>query len=171
MREIDMKMSRFSPHHPEDRWRFNRIPSREELGGDGPKPGFWDRVWRAAKLESGLYDEVKADKEANEQAVGVVVIATLAHALADPVGIVFFILSPVLGIALWLLGLGIVYWLGVKVFPEAETEDDFGGVLRAFGFSTAPGLIVLIGILPGLGGLFLFVAFVWGFVADYVAFR
>jgi hypothetical protein len=45
------------------------------------------RMLRAAKLEAGLYDEVKTDTTANRQAFLVVVISGVAESLALALGI------------------------------------------------------------------------------------
>ena len=60
--------------------KMTRMESPDE------KSGFGVRMWRAAKLEAALFDEVKADADATGQAMAVVVLATLASSLGQADG-------------------------------------------------------------------------------------
>jgi hypothetical protein len=44
---------------------------------------FNDRIFRAAKLDVSLYEEVEADKEALRQAMSVVVLSSIAAGLGS----------------------------------------------------------------------------------------
>jgi hypothetical protein len=132
---------------------------------------FGERMWRAAKLEASLYDEVYADKEATGQALAVVVLQSLAGAILVKAGFGAFLFRVILGLVLWYLGAVLIYWLGTKVFPESQIEADFEGILRAYGFAGAPGLIMFLAILPSLKGLVIFIAFFWVLFADLIAIR
>jgi hypothetical protein len=132
---------------------------------------FGERMWRAAKLEAGLYDEVKADQDATGQALGIVVLQSFAKAILVKAGFGAFLFHLILGLVLWYLGALLIYWLGTKAFPESQTEADFEGILRAYGFAAAPGLILFLGILPSLKGLVIFIAFFWVLFADLIAIR
>ncbi len=141
------------------------------MAGNEERAGFGQRILRAAKLEASLYDEVKADNEATGQALGVVVLAVMADGLGRKVGIGAIVTGVILGIGSWYLGALLIYWLGTKVLPEPQTEADVGGVLRATGFSSAPGLIGILATLPNFQVFVPFVAGIWMVIADVIAVR
>lgn len=145
--------------------KMTRMESPDE------KSGFGVRMWRAAKLEAALFDEVKADADATGQAMAVVVLATLASSLGQADGFKAILIHVLLNIGLWYLGAGMAYGLGIKVFPEPGVQGEIGGVLRAIGFSSAPGLILILSFFPDISGLIFFIGFVWVMVADVIAIR
>lgn len=55
--------------------------------------------------------------------------------------------------------------------PEADTHADHGELLRTIGFSSAPGLIRVAGIIPGLGTLVFSVAGIWMLAAMVIGVR
>ena len=55
--------------------------------------------------------------------------------------------------------------------PEQQTHADYGQLLRTIGFASAPGVIRMVGIVPGLGGIVFAVAGVWMLVAMVIAVR
>lgn len=131
-----------------------------------------DRIMRAAKLDVSLYEEVEADKGALGQAMTVVVLSSLAAGVGASqgglAGIVFGIIAALIG---WYVWAYITYLIGTKFFPEPQTEADLGQLLRTTGFSSAPGLIRVLGIIPGLAGIVFLVASIWMLVAMVIAVR
>jgi uncharacterized membrane protein len=61
--------------------------------------------------------------------------------------------------------------IGTKILPEPQTKADLGELLRTIGFSSAPGIIRILGIIPGLGGTIFAVAGIWMLVAMIIAIR
>ena len=57
------------------------------------------------------------------------------------------------------------------MLPEPQTRADHGELLRTIGFSSAPGLIRVLGIIPGLADPVFSVAGVWMLVAMVIAVR
>ena len=131
-----------------------------------------DRIIRAAKLDVGLYEEVEADKGALGQAMAVVVLSSLAAGVGASqgglAGIVFGIIAALIG---WYAWAYITYIIGTKFLPEPQTEADLGQLLRTTGFSSSPGLIRVLGIVPGLAGVVFLVASIWMLVAMVIAVR
>jgi hypothetical protein len=128
---------------------------------------------RAAKLEIELYEEVEADQAAMGQAMGVVALSAVAAgigslAVGGVVGIVIGTIAALVGWFVWAL---LTYFIGTKLLPEAQTKADVGQLLRTTGFSSAPGLIRVLGIIPGLTGLIFAIAGVWMLVAMVIAVR
>ncbi len=132
----------------------------------------WKRMVRAALLDVRLYEEVEHDPAATQQSVLVVVLSSLASGI----GSLQYGILGLLGIALgalvgWFIWAAIVYLIGAKLLPQETTEADLGQLLRTIGFSASPGVIRVLGIIPGLGGIINFIAAIWMLVAMVVAVR
>lgn len=137
--------------------------------------GFKDRILRAAKLDVHLYEEVEADKNTMPQAMSVVVLSSLAAGIggigmgvAGPGGILMGIVLALIGWYIWAF---LTYFIGTKLLPEPQTHADLGELLRTTGFSSSPGLIRILGIIPGLGAVVFSVASIWMLVAMVIAVR
>lgn len=57
------------------------------------------------------------------------------------------------------------------MLPEPQTRSDMGELLRTIGFSSSPGLIRVVGIIPGLATLVQIAAQIWMLVAMVIAVR
>ena len=136
-----------------------------------------DRMIRAAKLDVTLYEEVEADTEAMGQAMGVVVLSSIAAGLGTITrgGFAGFIPSILLGTLLalisWYIWAYLTYFIGTKLLPEPQTKADPGELLRTIGFSSSPGLICVLGIIPMLTRVVFFVANIWMLIAMVIAVR
>ena len=82
-----------------------------------------------------------------------------------------FLMAPLLSLASWFVWAYVVYFIGVKFFPESTTEADHGQLLRTIGFSSAPGLIRVFGIFPNLMNIVFIAAAIWMLVAMVIAVR
>ena len=112
---------------------------------------FFNRVYRSIKIDPDVYDEVQKDKNATLSAAIVVVISSLAAGMAaKQLGATSFILAPVLSLLSWFVWAYIVYFVGVKLFPDVKTKTTHAALLRAIGFSSAPGIIRVFGFTPEL---------------------
>ena len=112
---------------------------------------FFNRVFRSIKIDPDVYDEVQKDKTATLSAAIVVVISSLAAGIAaKQLGASSFIFAPILSLVSWFVWAYIVYFVGVKLFPDAKTKTTHAALLRAIGFSSAPGIIRLFGFTPEL---------------------
>jgi hypothetical protein len=134
---------------------------------------FANRMLRAAKLESALYEEVEADRGAMGQALGVVVLSSLAAgigALATQ-GAAGILVGTLAALISWVVWAALTYVIGAKLLPEPQTEADFPQLLRTIGFSSAPGLIRVAGIVPGLNPIVSLIAAIWMLVAMVIAVR
>ena len=134
---------------------------------------FKDRIIRAAKLDVNLYEEVEADKGAMVQAMGVVILSSIAAGIGTlgkggAGGILTGTIAALIG---WYVWAYLTYLVGAKLLPEPQTKSDPGELLRTIGFSSSPGLIRVLGIIPGFGGVVLFVASIWMLAAMVIAVR
>ena len=132
-----------------------------------------DRMIRAAKLNSQLYEEVEADKGALGQAMGVVVLASIAAGVVNGTlgGLSGVFLGTVGALIGWFIWAGLTYLIGTKILPEPQTRADFGELLRTIGFSSSPGTIRVLGLIPGTTGIVFLVSSVWMLVAMVIAVR
>jgi len=134
---------------------------------------FWSRIIRAIKLDPQLYEEVEADQSALPQAIGLVILSSLASGIATiSRGFDASILGGTLGALIgWFVWSYIIYFVGTRLLPESQTKADYGQLLRTIGFASAPGLIAILGIIPFLFTISLLVAGIWMLVATVIAVR
>lgn len=135
----------------------------------GARRSIVDRMIGAAKLDSATYEEVESDYSATGQAALVVTIVAIASAIGGMNeggrGIITGVLVAIVG---WLLWSGIAYVIGDKVFGGTAT---WGELLRTIGFAQSPGVLLILGIIPVLGGLVGFAVSIWMLVAGIIAIR
>jgi hypothetical protein len=134
---------------------------------------YHDRLFRAIKLDPDLYEEVEADPKANGQAALTVVLSSLAAGIGGAVsgGWYGLFLNTVVALVGWVVWAFLSYFIGTRLLPEHQTSADMGELLRCTGFSSAPGMIQVLGFLPGLGRVVRFVAAIWMLAAFVVAVR
>jgi len=135
--------------------------------------GFSDRMVRAAKLDVHLYEEVEADKGALSQAMGVVVLSSIAAGVGSiaRAGLGGILMGTITALVAWYLWAWLTYFVGTRFLPEPQTKADVGELLRTIGFSSSPGLIRVLGIIPGLGQVVFLAASVWMLAAMVIAVR
>jgi hypothetical protein len=134
---------------------------------------FTDRMMGAARLDAAIYEEVEHDENALGQALGVVLLASLATGFgsirAGGVSLlVGGIILSVIGWAVWAL---MTFMIGTKILPEPQTKADLNQLLRTTGFAQAPGILRVLGIIPLLGLPINFLIAIWMLVAMVVAVR
>lgn len=135
--------------------------------------GYVDRMIRAAKLDVSLYEEVEADKAALGQAMGVVVLSSLAAGVGSisRVGFVGILIGTVIALLGWYVWAYVTYLIGTKVLPEPQTRADHGELLRTIGFSSSPGILRILSIIPGLMCIVYAITGIWMLVAMVIAVR
>ena len=134
---------------------------------------FKDRIIRAAKLDANLYEEVEADKGALGQAMSVVVLSSVAAGVGGigKVGLTGILVGTIIALIGWYFWACMTYFIGTKFLPEPQTKADVGELLRTIGFSSSPGLIRVLGIIPGVAAPVYLVAQAWMLVAMIIAVR
>ena len=132
-----------------------------------------DRVIRAAKLDVRLFEEVEADREATGQAMAVVVLSAVAAGIGslESGGLLGIVGGTVMALVGWFIWAFLTYFIGTRLLPEPQTKADYGELLRAIGFASAPGLIRVLGIVPGLANPLFLVGGIWMLVAMVIAVR
>ena len=134
---------------------------------------FTDRMIRAAKLDVNLYEEVEADKGAMMQAMGVVILSSVAAGIGTigTTGLKGLVLGTIAALAGWFIWAYLTYYIGTRLLPEPQTKADVGELLRTIGFSSSPGLLRVFGIIPMLGNILNFIIGIWMLVAMIIAVR
>lgn len=134
---------------------------------------FTKRMMGAATLDVNTYEEVEADTTATTQAMGVVVLSSIAQgigslALGGGAGFVAGAMGALIG---WFIWAFLVYIIGTKMLPEPQTRSNLGELLRTTGFSASPGLLRVLGIIPFIGGLIMVAVSIWMLIAMIIAVR
>ena len=128
-----------------------------------------DRMIGAATLDVPTYEEVEADTTATGQAATVVALAAVASAIGaigqGGAGIIGMLVGTLLGWALWSW---ITYFIGTKFFGGTAT---WGELARTIGFAQTPRLLLILGIVPIIGGIVEFAVAIWLLIAGIVAIR
>ena len=124
-------------------------------------------------VEVAVYEEVEADRSANFQAMGVVVISSLAAGigLGLPGGVRGFLLAAASALFGWFIWAGLTNFIGTRILPSPQTDSTWGQVLRTTGFAAAPGVFRLFSFIPVLGIFVHYIVSVWMLVAFVVAVR
>lgn len=134
---------------------------------------FKERIIRAARLDIHLYEEVEADKGAMGQAMGVVILSSVAAGVGSAAkgGFGWILMGTIAALIGWYVWAYLTYLIGTKLLPQPQTKADPGELLRTIGFSTSPGLIRVLGIIPGLREIVFSIASIWMLVAMVIAVR
>lgn len=134
---------------------------------------FVDRLLGAARLDRATYEEVEADPGSTGQAVLVVALVAIASGIAtfDQYGTHGIVIGTIGSLVAWFVWAYMVWLVGTKWLPEPGTHADVGQVVRTTGFSAAPGLLLVLAIIPALAAIVGVVANVWMLVAMVIAVR
>ena len=108
------------------------------------------RMIGAARLKASIYEQVEADPSSMTGAVLVV----LASSIAAAVGSGVWDLSGLIGVlfvslATWAVWVGLTFVIGTWVMPEPNTHATLGELFRTTGFSASPGVLRILGLIPG----------------------
>jgi hypothetical protein len=138
---------------------------------------FMRRLAGAAMLDPATFEDVEADRGATTQAIGVVVLASLAAGIgargaagAGP-ALEFFVVGALLSLTAWAAFAALTLQVGTWVLPHPDTRVDAGQLLRTLGFAAAPGLLQVFAIFGGVTVPVFAVAIAWTLVASVVAVR
>ncbi len=80
-------------------------------------------------------------------------------------------LGTIGALAGWFIWAGLTYLIGTRILPEPQTRADLGELLRTTGFSSSPGVVRVLGLIPGLTGIVFLISGLWMLVAMVIAVR
>ena len=131
-----------------------------------------DRMIGAATLDEGTYEEIEADGGALSQAALVVFLGALAAGIGalrgGPLALILGIIFALIG---WAVYAYVAYWVGTRWFKKPITQADWGELLRTLGYANSPRVLLVLGIIPVLGGVLSLVVLVWTLITTVVAIR
>lgn len=129
----------------------------------------WDRMKGAAMLDVATYEEVEHNADLTTQAAIVVLIAAVARGIGGfNQGENGIIVGVVAALFSWLVWAGITYLIGDKLLKGTAT---WGELLRTLGYAQAPAVLLILGIVPVLGGIVGAIVGIWLLVTGIVAIR
>lgn len=136
-------------------------------------PDFISRIVRSAKLDVNVYEEVEADTNAMGQAMGVVLLSSVAAGIGsiERGGFSGIFIGTITALIGWFIWAYLTYFIGTRLLKEPQTSATYGELLRTIGFSSSPGFIRILGVIPGFMGIIFLIAAVWMFVAMVIAVR
>jgi len=139
-----------------------------------PTP-FAMRLIGAVSVDPLTYEEVENDRTATWQALLVVLMSSAAAGIGafgwgtgSFRGILFISGLALIAWATWAL---ITFEIGTRLMPERGTRADIGQLMRTIGFSSAPGILRVFGVVPGATWPAFAITAVWMLVAMVVAVR
>jgi len=128
---------------------------------------------RACRLETALYEEVEADRDATPESALVVLLSALAAGIGSIPngGVEGIVWCAVAAFASWYLWAAVAAFIGTRWLPERQTSSDSGELLRTLGYSTAPGVLRLFALIEPIAGWVFLICSLWMLVAMVIAVR
>ena len=110
---------------------------------------YFQRLKKAIFLDVAFYEEVEKDKKFTDQAMMTVALVSIVQGLMiagfAPIALVQGILGSLIRFLIWAF---FIAFVGTRILPEPETESNTGELIRTLGFAYAPGLLVVLKIVP-----------------------
>jgi hypothetical protein len=134
-----------------------------------------DRMLGALRLDAATYEEIEADPKATGEAAFVVVASSLVAAagialrLGGTVNAGF--LQAIAELVGWAFYAWCAYLVGVKLIPGPQTKSSWGEIARTLGYATTPRFLILLVVLPFVGGVVIPVVRIWILLSTIVALR
>ena len=128
---------------------------------------FLDIVFRSLKLDKKLYKESKYYGEAAIYFAGLIMIldGVAGGVAANTIIKTSIGVSGLTAILTWLVWSIFIYVIGVKIFPDKESQIPFKKVLIAVGYAHAPGLMRFFAVTPDLVIPIIFLSQFWIFAS------
>jgi len=144
-----------------------------------------DKLIRAIRLDTTLYNQVEVDQTESTNALIVVILVSVLGGIgaalaaltlsANPNAAAFapnpisaFVGAIINGVLGWIIWSYVVYFVGTRVYHATATP---GELLRTLGYAQAPKLLGILGVIPILGGIIVLLASLWTIVTTFIAAR
>ena len=135
-------------------------------------------VRRAMSLDRSFYQQVANDERYSQEALMVVIVASVLTGLGSFLGQLFggnflgAVIALLLGVVLAVVGYYIwayvVQWVGAKFFNGQATAPQ---LLRTLGYAYGPTALAVFSFIPCFGGLIALVGGIWSLVCGFFAVR
>lgn len=131
-----------------------------------------NRMLRAIRLDSILYEELETEEEAIGQSIMVVLLVSVATGIGMGItgllggkGAIWFIWGLLSGILSsfvgWLAWVLVTYLLGTTLLKGPEKDVSFISLIRTLGYANSPGIIRLLCFFPLVGWVITMAAAIW----------
>lgn len=137
-----------------------------------------DRMRRAVMLDADLYAEVESDTSLNQEALIIVVIASIAGGIGAFIGgliggnfgraLLAAVVQIVIGVVNYYIWAYVTYLVGTSLF---EGTADPGEMLRVLGYAHTPRLLSLLSFIPCVGALLALAGAILSLIAAVIAIR
>ncbi len=140
-----------------------------------------NRMIRASRMDSSLYEEIETDDEALGQAVMIALLSSLLMGIGMAIagliggagllwplwGLISGFFASLAGWFGWVL---ITYFLGTTFLkgPEKVSMAELG---RTLGFANSPGVLRVLTFIPLLGWVIILIAGIWTLASGIIAVR
>ena len=115
---------------------------------------YFQRLKKAIFLDVAFYEVVEKDKKFTDQAMMTVALVSVVQGFMiagfAPIALVQGILGSLVRFIIWAF---FIAFVGTRILPEPETESNTGELIRTLGFAYAPGLLVVLKVLPFISNL------------------
>ncbi|MGD2147727.1 MAG: Yip1 family protein [Anaerolineae bacterium] len=138
----------------------------------------FNRVIRAAMLDTEFYKEAESDSSLNQEALIVVAIVSVAGAVGGFIGgliggsfgsaLLALIVALVMGIVNYYIWAYVTYFVGTKLF---NADVDAGEMLRVLGYASGPRVLSIVSFIPCIGWLISLVGSIWALIAGFIGSR
>lgn len=132
------------------------------------------RLIGALVLDPAAYEDVEADGTATRAAAVTVLLSSLATAVGVR-GLGLHVPSvpmfTLIMLTAWMAWALLTFEVGARLLPGARTRATVDELLRTLGFAAAPGLLLVLAVLPGLAVPLFAVVPVWMLAAMVIAVR
>lgn len=131
--------------------------------------GLIDRMLAASRLDAAVFEYVAVQRSTRWQAVAVVMLAGLANGLGlmSRFGLAALLVGLVQALIAWVLWSAVVVIVALLLGARRRN----GSVLRATAFANSPGVLLVLGAVPVIGGLLRSVVAAWMVAATVPAVR
>jgi hypothetical protein len=104
------------------------------------------RVIGALMLDSGVFEEIEADRQADVQSMLVVLAVCAASGVAaggwGAAGVAGFLTGAIVTLGGWLVWVTAIATVGTARLAEPQTRSDMHELLRVLGYAAAPGIFL-----------------------------
>jgi len=123
---------------------------------------FVRRMIQAIKLDDELYEEIPVNHSFIFQSIAIIFLSSLCAGIAKypDDGATGLILVTVISIFCWVLW-GYVTFFMSELLLQTNQSIDFMEVIRITGFASTPGILRILGIIPGFFGIVFFITGIW----------
>ena len=141
-----------------------------------------NRMMRAARLDSVLYEEMETEREASGQAVMIALLVSAAAGLglgvagligtAGPLWFLWGLLGGFFACLVgWLFWVLATYLAGTTILRGHDKTVYFAHILGTLGYANSPGLLLVLCFIPMIGWAVILLAGIWMLAAGAAALR